>query len=82
MKACVFELFDYKSDINYSNIKFPVYIFVASNDKMYSYEQSVEISKRIPNVIFENLINFQETHSRETAKKMSKFILDIERKEK
>ncbi len=82
MKACALELFDYKSDVNYSDFKFPVYIFAASNDKMHSYEQSVEISKKIPNAIFENLINFQETHSRGTAKKMKKFILDVEKSRK
>ncbi len=82
MKACVLELFNYKSEINYSNFKFPVYIFAASNDKMHSYEQSVKISKSIPNAIFENLVNFQETHNRETAKKMNKFILDAEKREK
>ncbi len=82
MKACVLELLDYQSEVNYANFKFPAYIFAASNDKIHSYEQSVEISKRIPNAIFENLINFQETHSRETAKKMKKFILDIENKRK
>ena len=82
MKACVLEIIDYQSDVNYSDFKFPVYILAASNDKIHSYEQSVEISKIIPNAIFENLINFQETHSRETAKKMKKFILDAEKRGK
>ncbi|MBY9000952.1 MAG: alpha/beta hydrolase [Candidatus Heimdallarchaeota archaeon] len=82
MKACAIELFNYKSEVDYSSFEFPVYIFAASNDKMHSYEQSEEITKRIPNVIFENVLNFQETHSRETASKMSKFILEIEKGKK
>ena len=82
MKACAIELFDYVSDINYTEIEFPVYIFAASNDKMHSYEDSVKISKRLKNCKFENLVNFQETHSRETAKKMSEFILEIEKEKK
>lgn len=82
MKACAIKMMDYQSDVSYSDFNFPIYIFAASNDKMHSYEQSVEISKRIPNAIFENLVNYQETHNRETAKKMKKFIFDIEKEGK
>ncbi len=80
MKQCVLHLFKYKSKADYSEISCPTYIVAASNDKMHSFQQSVDIAEKIPNAVFEDLVNYQETHSRTTGAKIIDFILDIERK--
>ena len=81
MKKCALHMFNYKSDVDYSKIKCPTYIFAASTDKMHSYQQSVDIAERIPNTIFENLLHYHKTHSRETSNKIRDFIIKIEGKE-
>ncbi len=78
MKKCALHMFNYKSDVNYSKIKCPTYIFAASTDKMHSYQQSVDIAEKIPNSIFENLVNYHKTHSRETSNKIRDFIIKVE----
>ena len=79
MKKCAMNLFYYKSDADYSIIKCPTYIIAASTDKMHTFEKSIDVAKRIPNTTFEDVIHYQETHSRETAAKISKFILEAEK---
>jgi alpha-beta hydrolase superfamily lysophospholipase len=82
MKKCALHMFNYKSDVDYSKIKCPTYIFAASTDKMHSYQQSVDIAEKIPNTAFEDLIHYHKTHSRETSNKIRDFILEIEKKSK
>lgn len=79
MKKCALHMFSYASEVDYSRIKCPTYIFAASNDKMHSYQESVDIAEKIPNSIFENLVNYHLTHNRETAAKTINFILEIEK---
>ncbi|MCG3221686.1 MAG: alpha/beta fold hydrolase [Candidatus Heimdallarchaeota archaeon] len=80
MKKCALHMFNYKSEVDYSKIKCPTYIFAASTDKMHSYQQSVNIAKKIPNSTFENLVHYHKTHSRVTSNKIRDFILDVEGK--
>jgi len=80
MKKSALNLFYYKSDADYSLIKSPTYIIAASTDKMHTFDKSIDVAKRIPNSTFEDVIHYQETHSRETATKISKFILEVEKK--
>ncbi len=79
MKKCAMNLFYYESDADYNIIKSPTYIIAASTDKMHTFEKSIDVAKRIPNTTFEDVIHYQETHSRETAAKISKFILEVEK---
>jgi pimeloyl-ACP methyl ester carboxylesterase len=79
MKKSAMNLFYYKSDADYSVIKSPTYIIAASTDKMHTFEKSIDVAKRIPNTMFEDVIYYQETHSRETAAKITKFILEVEK---
>ncbi len=79
MKKCAMNLFYYKSDVDYSIIKCPTFIIAASTDKMHTFEKSIDVAKRIPNTIFEDVIHYQEAHSRESAAKISKFILEVEK---
>ena len=79
MKKCAMNLFYYKSDADYSIIKCPTFIIAASTDKMHTFEKSIDVAKRIPNTTFEDVIHYQEAHSRESAAKISKFILEVEK---
>ncbi|MCG3226605.1 MAG: alpha/beta fold hydrolase [Candidatus Heimdallarchaeota archaeon] len=81
MKKCALHMFSYNSDVDYSKIKCPTYIFAASTDKMHSYQDSVNIAENIPNSIFENLVFYHKTHSRVTSNKIRDFITDVEGKE-
>lgn len=81
MKKCALHMFNYKSEIDYSKIKCPTYIFAASTDKMHSYQDSVDIAEKIPDSTFENLVHYHKTHDRVTSNKIRDFILGIEGKE-
>ena len=78
MKGCALELSRYSSNVDYSKIKCPVYIIAASTDKMHDFNQSKEISSKISNVKFEDVVFFAKTHMREVAEKMIEFIMAIE----
>ncbi|MFW9852328.1 MAG: alpha/beta fold hydrolase [Candidatus Thorarchaeota archaeon] len=82
MKKCSMSLFSYKSKIDYTKLDLPTYIIAASTDKMHSYQQSVNISKELPNVVFEDIIHYHLTHSRKASKKIIDFILKLEKEKK
>ncbi len=79
MKRSALGLFIYKSSADYQKITCPTFIIAASTDKMHSYEKSLEIAEKIPDTIFEDVTNYQETHNRKIARKIMEFIKKIDK---